>query len=75
MTWQLMWHNVRVAALNATLQVLVIYRIQMIANPEVAKGDPRKPATVDQSRANEPIQSPPRPEPICWAVTESFHIQ
>lgn len=30
----------------------------MIANPGVARGDPRKPATVDQSRA----------------VTESFHI-
>ena len=26
MTWQLMWRNVRVAALNATLQLLVIYR-------------------------------------------------
>ena len=24
MTWQLMWRNVRVAALNATLQLLVI---------------------------------------------------
>ena len=47
----------------------------MIANPGVAKGDPRKPATVDQSRAKEPIPSPRRPEPICWAVTESFHIQ
>lgn len=47
----------------------------MIADPGVAKGDPRKPTTVDQSRANEPIPSPPRPEPICWAVTESFHIQ
>ena len=26
MTWQLMWHNVRVAALNAMLQLLVIHR-------------------------------------------------
>ena len=26
MTWQLMWHNVRAAALNTTLQLLVIYR-------------------------------------------------
>ena len=26
MTWQLMWRNVRVAALNAMLQLLVIYR-------------------------------------------------
>ena len=25
MMWQLMWHNVRVAELNATLQLLVIY--------------------------------------------------
>ena len=27
MTWQLMWRNVRAAALNATLQLLVIYRL------------------------------------------------
>ena len=26
MTWQLMWYNVRAAALNATLQLLVIYK-------------------------------------------------
>ena len=26
MTWQLMWHNVRAAALNATLHFLLIYR-------------------------------------------------
>ena len=26
MTWQLMWRNVRAAALNATLQLLIIYR-------------------------------------------------
>ena len=26
MTWQLMWRNVRAAGLNATLQLLVIYR-------------------------------------------------
>ena len=26
MTWQLMWRNVRADALNATLQLLVIYR-------------------------------------------------
>ena len=47
----------------------------MRANPGVAKGDPRKTATVYQSRAKEPIPSPPRPAPICWAVTESFQIQ
>ena len=29
MTWQLMWHNVRAAALNATLQLLVIYRYEI----------------------------------------------
>ena len=28
-TWQLMWRNVRVAALNATLQFLVIYRFAL----------------------------------------------
>ena len=27
MTWQLMWRNVRGAALNAMLQLLVIYRL------------------------------------------------
>ena len=27
MTWQLMWHNVKTAALNATLQLLLIYRL------------------------------------------------
>ena len=27
MTWQLMWRKVRAAALNATLQLLVIYRL------------------------------------------------
>ena len=27
MTWQLMWCNVRVAALNATFKLLVIYRL------------------------------------------------
>lgn len=47
----------------------------MMANPGVAKGLPKKPATVDQSSANDPTPSPCRPEPICWAVTESFHIQ
>ena len=47
----------------------------MMENPGVAKGLPRKPATVDQSSANEPIPRPLRAEPICWAVTESFHIQ
>ena len=26
MTWQLMWRNVRVAALNVTFQLLVIYK-------------------------------------------------
>ena len=26
MTWQLMWRNVRTAVLNATFQLLVIYR-------------------------------------------------
>lgn len=46
-----------------------------IANPGVARGLPKKAATVDQSRANEPIPRPRRPEPSCWAVTESFHIQ
>ena len=29
MMWQLMWHNVRAAALNATFQLLVIYRLGM----------------------------------------------
>ena len=28
MTWQLMWQNMRTAALNATLQLLVIYRFE-----------------------------------------------
>ena len=28
--WQLMWHNVRAAALNATLQLLVIYRLLLL---------------------------------------------
>ena len=28
MTWLLMWLNVSVAKLNATLQLLVIYRLQ-----------------------------------------------
>ena len=27
MTWQLMWRNVKAVALNATLQLLVIYRL------------------------------------------------
>ena len=33
--WQLMWRNVRAAALNATLQLLVIYRLvlQTTAKP------------------------------------------
>ena len=31
MTWQLMWCNVRAAALNATLQFLVIYRLVLIS--------------------------------------------
>ena len=26
MTWQLMWRNIRAAALNATFQLLVIYK-------------------------------------------------
>ena len=28
MTWQLIWRNARVAALNATLQLLIIYRFE-----------------------------------------------
>ena len=27
MTWQLKWRNMRAAALNATLQLLVIYKL------------------------------------------------
>ena len=34
MTWHLMWHNVRAAALNATLQLLVI----LVADLRVARG-------------------------------------
>ena len=30
MTWQLMWHNVRAAALNAMLQLLIIYRFNSL---------------------------------------------
>ena len=30
MMWQLMWCNVRAAALNATLQLLVIYRLMTL---------------------------------------------
>ena len=33
MTWQLMWRNVRAAALNATLQLLVI----LVADPRGAR--------------------------------------
>ena len=47
----------------------------MMANAGVAKGVPKKPATVDQSRPNEPSPRPLIPPPICWAVTESFQIQ
>ena len=46
----------------------------MMANAGVAKGVPKKPATVDQSRPNEPSPRPLIP-PICWAVTESFQIK
>ena len=28
LTWQLMWGNVRATALNATLQLLVIYKLE-----------------------------------------------
>ena len=34
MMWQLMWRNVRAAALNATLQLLVI----LVADLRVARG-------------------------------------
>ena len=47
----------------------------MMANPGVAKGVPKKPAIVDQSRPNEPSPRPLIPPPICWAVTESFQIK
>lgn len=47
----------------------------MVANPGVANGLPKKPATVDQSIPNEPMPSPWIPEPICWAVMEFFHIK
>ena len=46
-----------------------------MANKGVAKGVPKKPATVNQSRPNEPTPRPFIPPPICWAVTESFQIQ
>lgn len=46
-----------------------------MAKPGVAKGLPRNPATVDQSKPNEPIPRPLTPEPICWAVTDFFQIK
>jgi len=36
-----------------------------IAKNGTAKGLPKKPATVDQSRPNEPMPRPCSPEPIC----------
>ena len=41
----------------------------------VARGLPKKPATLDQSRPKEPMPRPWRPEPSFWAVIESFHIK
>ena len=37
MTWLLMWLNVSVATLNATLQLLVLYRYRLVADPRVAR--------------------------------------
>ena len=34
------------------------------------RGLPLKAAIVAQSKANEPIPRPFRPDPICWAVTD-----
>ena len=45
-----------------------------MANNGVGRGLPKK-AIVDQSRPKEPMPKPCNPEPICWAVIESFHIQ
>ena len=50
-------------------------RILMMANPGVAKGLPKKLATVDQSIPKDPRPMPLRPEPICWAVMEFFQIK
>ena len=47
----------------------------IIAEPGVAKGLPKNPATVPQSRAKEPMPRPWRAEPICWAVTDFGQIQ
>lgn len=44
-------------------------------NAGFANGLPRKPDTVVQSSPNEPMPNPLKPEPICCAVTEFFHIQ
>ena len=36
MTRQLIWRNVRVTALNATFQLLIIYRYRLVTNLRVA---------------------------------------
>ena len=46
-----------------------------MAKNGTASGLPKKPATVDQSRPNEPMPKPLSPEPTIWAVTELFQIQ
>ena len=38
MTWQLMWRNVRAAVLNATLQLLVIYRCESVQEKKQGYG-------------------------------------
>ena len=43
MTWLLMWLNVSVATLNATLQLLVIYKLRLLANEQLSYTS-RKPA-------------------------------
>ena len=47
----------------------------MMAKAGVAKGLPKKLATVVQSRPNDPRPNPDRPEPICWAVMDFFQIK
>lgn len=46
-----------------------------MAKNGVARGLPKKPATVDQSRPKEPMPRPCWPEPSFCAVIESFHIK
>ena len=36
LTWQLMWHNVSVAVLNTTFQLLVIYRLMLCFSKHIS---------------------------------------